>query len=121
MLRSALGGGLRPSIFPWSKSTMAEELARCFSYVYEQMRAAGRYEDIPLLRQGDTLKLASHSMRRGCTQRATDLIAERQSVADADALDAHCRWNEAMQDKVMRLRYGGEAAALRRIAVVEWF
>ena len=58
-------------------------------------------------------------MRRGGMHMARNL--QGRSGVDEDAFDAQFRWDEAARDAVMRLRYGGEAAAIRRIRVVEWF
>ena len=119
MLHATLGGGRRPGIMPWSKGAIYDTWKAKFTEVYQRMKREGRDSELPVLRQGDELKLATHSMRRGGMHMARNL--QGRSGVDEDAFDAQFRWDEAARDAVMRLRYGGEAAAIRRIRVVEWF
>ena len=119
ILQATMGAGRRPGIMPWSRGAIADTWKAKFNEVYHRMKAEGRYRELPVLRQGDELKLATHSMRRGGMHMARDL--QGRSGVDEDAFDAQFRWDEAARDAVMRLRYGGEAAAIRRTRVVEWF
>ena len=123
MLRATEGSGMRPGIMPWGRSTMQSECKALFDRVYDRMKAAGREAELPPIRQGEVRKFGSHSMRRTGTAMARTLSGRSGLAAEAFelAIDAHFRWDEAKKDSVMQLRYGGEEAARRRIAVVEWF
>ena len=119
MLRATVGSGRRPGIMPWAQKTMEEEFSAAFLLAYNTLKDAGRHELLPVIEQGEKLKLNTHGMRRGADDEAVELMAK--SGATADDINMVFRWKLNEINRDMRLRYRGRAGIKLKLNVMRLF